>query len=573
MAEANGISVSLTEELTEKDDVEGVIVNPEAQGASTKTFQVYRRRWAVLLTVTLLNISNAAIWICISPVATRVAEYYEKDLTEINWFSLVFLFISIPFCFVSTFSVNSLGLKPAIHIGAGLNCLGAVVRALGTSGIFSDLNTQFAISLTGQVIAAMAQSFLLFIPTKVSQLWFPDNARAVSTTILSLSNPLGIVVAMVVSPLTVNEKKDFPLLNWIFMGVAVVAEVITIICVTRSKPPTPPSASAEEGNDQQTKASYLSQLKDAFTCVPYWLLLLALGCGVGLFSALATVTQQILCPLGYSDDFGGLANATMILCGFVGSAVTGIMVDKTKQFTPITKLSYGAAAVMAIVMLELFLVPHQPALIATFTGLFGFFGIGAYPIGLELAVEATYPVDQTISTAFIFMSGQLQGVVIIALIGLLAKPQKAKYVDIQVCSKSDISEIEPKDYTVSLLVVMSLLVLMVALTILFMETPYKRLEAERAAMKRKASEGSRPISPSSSSSSSSSSSLEGMEEEEAPTVIRDDGGSLKINHSKLANGRSPSLEEKEPEICKNGIVEETSMPVTTTRTPPVPTWV
>lgn len=53
----------------------------------------------------------------------------------------------------------------------------------------------------------------------------------------------------------------------------------------------------------------------------------------------------------------------------------------------------------------MFLVPYQPALVAISTGLFGFFGVGAYPIGLELAVEATYPVEESISTAFIFMSG------------------------------------------------------------------------------------------------------------------------------------------------------------------------
>lgn len=54
---------------------------------------------------------------------------------------------------------------------------------------------------------------------------------------------------------------------------------------------------------------------------------------------------------------------------------------------------------------QMFLVPYQRALVAISTGLFGFFGVGAYPIGLELAVEATYPVEESISTAFIFMSG------------------------------------------------------------------------------------------------------------------------------------------------------------------------
>lgn len=72
-----------------------------------------------------------------------------------------------------------------------------------------------------------------------------------------------------------------------------------VLAVLRSKPPTPPSHSAARG--ERDRASYLQQLKDTFTCVPYLLLLLALGCGVALFSALATVAQQILCPLGYDD--------------------------------------------------------------------------------------------------------------------------------------------------------------------------------------------------------------------------------------------------------------------------------
>lgn len=438
-------------------------------------YVAYPRRWAVLGTVALLNISNAALWINIAPVAYTVASYYKRQLWEVNWFSLVFLFVSIPFCFVSTFSVNRLGLRPAIHIGAGLNCLGGLLRAF--AGVIGNLDAQFAISLTGQTIAGMAQSFLLFIPTKVSQLWFPEDARAIATTVLSLSNPLGIVVAQVAAPLIVTAEGDFPTLNYVFGALAVLAEAATIVCITRSKPPTPPSQSAARG--EVRRAAYLQQLRTTFTCWPYLLLLVSLGCGVALFSSLATVTQQLLCPLGYTDLFGGIANAAMILSGFVGSAITGVTADRTKAFTPITKVCYGAATIFAIVMLEMFMVPGQPELVATFTGLFGFFGVGAYPIGLELAVEATYPVEESISTAFIFMSGQLQGVLIIALVTLLGRKQKPQFEDIETCTKSGNADIEPKDYTVSLMVIMTYLVVVVSVMILFFETSYKRLEAER----------------------------------------------------------------------------------------------
>lgn len=456
---------------------EGSREGSSAREQERAQYVAYPRRWAVLLTVALLNISNAALWINIAPVAYTVASYFKRQLWEINWFSLVFLFVSIPFCFVSTFSVSRLGLRPAIHIGAGLNCLGGFLRALASSGVIGNLDAQFALSLTGQTIAGMAQSFLLFIPTKVSQLWFPEDARAIATTVLSLSNPLGIVVAQVATPLIVTAEGDFPTLNYVFGALAVLTEAVTVVCITSSKPPTPPSQSAARGEGR--RASYLQQLRTTFTCWPYLLLLTSLGCGVALFSSLATVTQQLLCPLGYSDLFGGIANAAMILSGFVGSAITGVTADRTKAFTPITKLCYGAATIFAIVMLEMFMVPGQPELVATFTGLFGFFGVGAYPIGLELAVEATYPVEESISTAFIFMSGQFQGVLIIALVTLLGREQKPQFENIETCTKRGNADIEPKDYTVSLMVIMTYLVVVVSVMILFFETSYKRLEAER----------------------------------------------------------------------------------------------
>ncbi len=43
------------------------------------------------------------------------------------------------------------------------------------------------------------------------------------------------------------------------------------------------------------------------------------------------------------------------------------------------------------------------------------FGFGAYPLALELSVESTYPIDEAAGTAIIFISGQLQGTILIFL--------------------------------------------------------------------------------------------------------------------------------------------------------------
>ncbi|MCL4139961.1 UNVERIFIED_CONTAM: hypothetical protein GTU68_006617 [Idotea baltica] len=69
--------------------------------------------------------------------------------------------------------------------------------------------------------------------------------------------------------------------------------------MVRAVPKTPPSYSAIASNEE--RPSYLQQLKIAFTTVPFIILLFSLGSGIALVTSLATVTQQILCPLGYSE--------------------------------------------------------------------------------------------------------------------------------------------------------------------------------------------------------------------------------------------------------------------------------
>lgn len=48
---------------------------------------------------------------------------------------------------------------------------------------------------------------------------------------------------------------------------------------------------------------------------------------------------------------------------------------------------------------------HLPVLTAICIGLFGSFAFGLLPIGLELAVECTYPVAEATSSGLLWMSG------------------------------------------------------------------------------------------------------------------------------------------------------------------------
>ncbi|CAL4066994.1 unnamed protein product [Meganyctiphanes norvegica] len=458
-------------------------VDPNLQRTQPQKFVVYRQRWVIVATLALLNFSNVSLCINVAPVATLAAYYFKRPAWEINFFSVIFFIVAIPFTFIATYITKKTNLRMVMHIGAVLNATGAIIRAAAMVGSL-DINVQFYLSLLGQTIAAMAQSFLLYLSAKIAQSWFPDTQRVLATSIGSVANPLGIIVVNIVAPIIVGSYPErFPIINYVCLFPALLAETLVLLCVNRSHPPTPPSEAARQEEKREThqqsreghltNLGYGAQLRSAFGNMSYFILVQSVGGGIGLFSAITTVAEQILCTVGYTDVVSGLSIACMFLIGFVGTAVITTYAFKTGSLINIAKACWAGCAFFGVFMLMLYVVPNQPVLLFVFSCLFGFFGVGSLSVGLELAVEATYPVDPAISTGFIYFWGQIQAVIVILLVSVLSQDNVNS--EHSVCGPG----VQHKDFTPSILLLMCLLAVSTCLYIVFFNTPYKRREAER----------------------------------------------------------------------------------------------
>ncbi|XP_063849154.1 uncharacterized protein B0416.5-like [Scylla paramamosain] len=453
------------------------VVLEENDQAETVTYTAYKRRWAILVTVMLLNFSNAGMCFNLASVAYKAADYFEVTQYDITWFSQVYLILPVALSFVSTYIFNKFDMKVGIHIGSAFNCVGALTRAVATSGLIPDLRTQYVVSLIGQAAGATGQLFIAFIITKVTQNWFPDDERMIATSIMAFFPPLGISAAQVMAPIVVTKKQQIPTLNYIYGGLALLAELATLVCVTRSRPSTPPSRSAEHGTT--VRAPYLQQLKETFTSPSFFGLLLMTGVLTGFFLCLTTLSQQMLCSKGYSDLFSGVVVAIFSTAGFVGSIAIAVVESRTKALTNIIKLANGFGVVFAIMMMEVYLVPGQYALLIISSILFGFFVCGVYPISLEMGVEITYPVEETISTTSIFVGGQILGVLMTYTANILSSDLPPELEDVEVCTKDITSDLQARDYSGVLMGLMVVLTFSVILFTVFFRTPYKRREAEQ----------------------------------------------------------------------------------------------
>ncbi|KAL6117331.1 slc49a3 [Pungitius sinensis] len=443
---------------------------PNAELKKLLFFKVYRRRWFVLLVLCLLNCSNATLWLTFAPVADQSAKFLGASLEQINWLSLVYMVVAIPLSFGTTWMLDTLGLRTTLILGAWLNMAGALVRFLAAFVKGSAFPLNYLLVMSGQSLCALAQPLIIFTPTKMAALWFPEHQRAIANTMASMSNPLGILVASISSPLIAETPERIPDLLLVYAVPACIICILATVGMRSSSPPTPPSASAESSGSEP----FFKGIKLLLTNRAYLVLLLCFGSGIAVFTCFSTLLEQILCVQGYTNTFAGVCGGLFIVFGIVGAALLGVYVDKTKKFIEATKINMSLSALSCIAFSVVALMQQQKVAVAVVCSLFGFFGFSIYPVAMELSVECSYPVGEATSAGLVFVSGQIQSVLYIVLLQALTK--RLADSPLSTCGDAVLS------WKVPMMVMAGLCAFFTCCFVIFFNTRYRRLEAEERAV-------------------------------------------------------------------------------------------
>jgi len=304
---------------------------------------------------------------------------------------------------------------------------------------------------TGQTFAAAGMPFLLAGAPALSDAWFSEDYRAIATAIGGLASIIGTVVASVLAPgffpvtptPVVINSTTLPVLKgglssfMLVQAVLATLPSLAIFVFFRSRPPTPPSASAEKavekeelvragrwnGGTGNTVSSPIAVLQGTLGAAlgnsHFVLLLLAFGCGYGSLNALTTVINQVLQPLGYSDDDVGNIGAALGT-GVVGSFVFGAVADYTKRFKSVVKFCVvvaGGGFVWFALLLyggvdttsDSAAIAHHPWALFAALGIVGFFGVPLVPLLLELGVETLFPAPEAVVGALLWVAANAFG--------------------------------------------------------------------------------------------------------------------------------------------------------------------
>ncbi|XP_055445312.1 solute carrier family 49 member A3 isoform X2 [Bubalus kerabau] len=381
---------------------------PEAAAATSVRsalggYRAYARRWVFLLVISLLSCSNATLWLSFAPVADTIARHFLLSTEQINWLSLVYLVVSIPSGVVAIWVLDSVGLCRATTLGAFLNFWGSVIRSMPCMAL--GIQDPFVFLLGGQSFCALAQTLVIFSPAKLAALWFPEHQRATANMIGTMSNPLGILVANLLSPTLVKTEEDIPLMLGTYIIPAGLTFLLATACLWESVPPTPPSVGAA----QSTSLSFLAGLKLLTRNKAYMVLAVCFGGGIGIFSSFSALLEQVLCVNGYSSEFAGLCGALFIVFGVLGAVALGLYVDRTKHFTEAIKIGLCLTSLACVAFAVVSQLQGQTVMLAAICSLLGFFGFSVAPVAMELAVECSFPVGEGAAAGLVFVLGTEAG--------------------------------------------------------------------------------------------------------------------------------------------------------------------
>ncbi|XP_007472858.1 feline leukemia virus subgroup C receptor-related protein 2 isoform X2 [Monodelphis domestica] len=322
-------------------------------------------RWVIVLLFSSYSMCNSFQWIQYGAVSNIFKKFYGVNDFYIDCLSMVFMVVYIPLLFPVGCLLKKYGLRTIALIGSVLNCLGAWVK-LGS--LRSDL---FAVTMLGQFIAAVAQVFILGMPSRLAAVWFSEREVSTACSLAVFGNQVGIALGFLIPPVIIPNLQDMEklahhisILFFLTAGVATLLFILISICLN-----------------------------------------------AGSFYALSTLLNRMVIYHYPGEELNaGRIGLTIIFTGMVGAMISGIWLDKTKTYKGTTLVVYALSLIGMVVYTVTLSLGYIWILFLT-AGTLGCFMTGYIPLGFEFAVELTYPESEAMSSGLLNVSAQIFGII------------------------------------------------------------------------------------------------------------------------------------------------------------------
>jgi len=394
-------------------------------------------RWVQLGYLSLLALLSD--WICFSTASNPEAfEHAYPGRTSAGLIDK-FLFTNVASCFFVTDVVARYGLQRCVQwssilmalgcwLRSGLGIIPVVARILGIESEILETSPLFGLVpypmlLAGTLMVGAAQPFFQCTPPLLSAQWFASDERATSTAVALNFNQIGIATAFLVGGEMAVDNEG---LRKYFVLIALLCTLTAMgsLFHFHDLPPFPPSTSElEKLIKNEREPPFRESVRTFFASPGFARPLAAFVCSISITNVVGAFIDEVMERGGVSDRrsiaWAGVGFEFAIV---LGGIVLGRWVDKTKSYKKVTLL---CIALSLILVIPLGLTEHrfgkEPALlVASLLGL-GFFVGPVQPINAELAVDVTYPGDETAVESVQQIGGNLFSALLVPLAERAAK--------------------------------------------------------------------------------------------------------------------------------------------------------
>lgn len=354
-------------------------------------------RWVVLAAYSVLSIAIEIQWLTFAPIASAARSYYQVSSLPIDLLSLVYMIVFIFVCIPASYVIDTYGLKIGVGIGAVLTGIFGLMK-----GVFAS---DYTLVLIAQIGLATAQPFILNAVTKIGVIWFPLGERATAAGIATLSQYMGFIVAMILTPHLIASPVPgtFDLGGMLMVyGIASLVAAVGFLVLMRDHPSAPPSA-ADQGDRFKVFQGLRLVLKNRDMLLMLGLFFL----GLGMFNAISTCIEKVC--RGLTVDQAGIVGGAMLIGGIAGAIVLPAISDRIRRRKRVFVLC--TIGMLPGVVGLTFLSGFIPLLLAA--GCFGFFLLSAGPIGFQYGAELARPAPESTVQGLLLLAGQISGILFV----------------------------------------------------------------------------------------------------------------------------------------------------------------
>ncbi|CDH52251.1 hypothetical protein RO3G_13522 [Lichtheimia corymbifera JMRC:FSU:9682] len=354
-------TIIVSSEQTDDDEKHWAPAATKATDHDNGRIRTHPMAWIALFFLVVLRSAVSIFQNTFSPIPTVVADYLGVSLTEVNWL----------------FNIQAVLILAGLITAAGCWVRWVAVLIHPPS---------FPVMMLGQVIASVGSPLTLNIMTKFAAVWFPENRRA--TAGMFVASNYGGMIAMFLMPAVATGKDKIEMTIIMVAGICTGATIPQFLLP--AKPPVPVSYEPQQKagtTSPPSKALFLQSTIALMKSVHFWILCGIHGINVGLSIAWGALLNQAITPYGYSDSQAGNMVAVAMAAGAVGAF-------KQDSF----------AAIMYVNALNNFFLSFM------------------VPTVVELGVEVSHPIPESISTSILWQMAQLVGFILVLVLDVFRDP-------------------------------------------------------------------------------------------------------------------------------------------------------